>query len=262
MPFGNNFCMEKSQFARFCDTVLFVLGIGIISFAWLNKYVKNTFVSLLITCLMSLVIGQLIWRIFTLNNNRKKLRSQELKFAQNCIDWLSLNPEKCLDFFAKLFENCKIEDGYIIYQNSIHYFDYSNDETTIKTIAKLNKLSENYDKIYLYSSKLSSKASKLIVQTNICHIIDYDCYLFMKEKNMFPISENRNQKIQKRKIKQTFLSLIERKKAKPYFLYGTLLLFSSFFMPYSFLYCAIGTLSIILALVCVVVRNTPKQNLS
>lgn len=253
--------MIKSKFARFFDTALFVFGVSIICFAWINKYLKATFWSLLLTSVVSFILAKIIWRLSTKKINKKNLKTQELKFAQNCIDFLTLNPQTTLTFFKQLFENSTIVDEYLEYENCLHYFDYSSDQTSTQTLAKLyQKALAGNQKVYLYSSKLSDKCAKLICQTNIVWVQDYDCYLLMKERNIFPINEQKNEAIQKHKFKQSFMQALARKKAKPYFFYGVLLLFSSFIMPYSLLYCIIGTISIVLALICLIMRNNPQIN--
>lgn len=253
--------MIKSKFARIIDTTLFVVGVSIIAFAWINKYLKATFWSLLITAGLSFVMAKIIWNISTKKINKKNLKTQELKFAQNCIDFLALNPSQTLGFFNKIIDNSCINGEFLVCQNSIYYFDYSSDQTSTQTLAKIqNKLNGCCSKAYLYSSKLSEKCAKLIGQTKIVWVQDYDCYLLMKEKNIFPITEQKSEQLQKHKFKQTLFAALARKKAKPYFFYGVLLLLTSFIMPYSLLYCIVGTLSIVMALVCLIVRNNPKIN--
>ena len=77
----------------------------------------------------------------------------------------------------------------------------------------------------------------------------------MKENNIYPITEQKSAKINKNRLKTAIKQSICKKKAKPYFLYGVLLLATSFIMPYSFLYCFIGSVSVIMALVCLLVKN-------
>lgn len=250
--------MVKSKFAQIFDTFWFIFGFGIICFAWINKYLKRNFWSLFITAILCIIVSKLIWSLSTKNINRKKLKTQELKFAQNCIDYLALNPSMVLSFFTKIFENAQIEDNYLIVDNSLHYFDYSTDQTTIKTLSFLNEKTQKY-KVYLYSSNLSQKCSNLLCQTQITWINDYDCYLLMKEKQLFPISQQKNEKLQKTKLRQALYQMFARKKAKPYLFYGTLLLLSSFVMPYALLYCIIGSISIVFALICIIFRNNPQH---
>lgn len=253
--------MLKSKFARICDTFVFVLGFGIICFAWLNKYIKNIIYCLIISTIICLIVAKIAWNISTKKFNRKNLKTLELKFAQNCIDFLALNPNLTLNFFSKIIDDSHIFEDFLVSNNTLHYFDYSSDQTSVQTLAKINsKLNNNITKAYLYSSKLSEKCAKLLTQTNIVWVQDYDCYLIMKEKQIFPITEQKNEKIQRHKLKQTLLSFIARKKAKPYFFYGILLLLSSFVMPYSLLYCIVGTLSVVLSLICLIVKNNQEIN--
>ncbi len=253
--------MLKTKFARILDTALFVLGFAIICFAWINRYLKATFWSLLITFIISFILAKVIWNISTNKFNKKNLKNQELKFAQNCIDYLSLNPSSVLTFFKSIIDGSTIKGKFLYCQNTIHYFDYSSDQTSTETLVKIiNKLNNTYTKGYLYSSKLSEKCTKLIENSNVIWVQDYDCYLLMKEKNIFPISQQKSKKLDKQKIKQALLKVLARKKAKPYLFYGILLLLTSFIMPYSLLYCIVGTISVVLALVCIIVRNNKTIN--
>lgn len=249
----------KTKFARFCDTAVFVIGTSLIVFAWVNKYVKLTLWSALITAVFSFILAKIIWNTSTLKHNKAALKNQELKFAQNCINSFALSPKKTLDFFNKLIDNSAIKHNYLVAPDAIYFFDYSSEETTLKTIVELNDLAKQYSKCYLYSSNISEKSKQLLSQTSIIWINDYDCYLQMKEKNLFPISEQKSDEMQKGKLKQTFALMLERKKAKPYFLYGVLLLATSFIMPYSLLYCITGTISIIFSLLCIICKNINKQ---
>ena len=254
--------MIKTKFARFCDITVFVVGTSLIVFAWVNKYIKLTIWSALITGIFSFILAKVLWSTSTSKQNKLALKNQEIKFAQNCINSFALNPQQTLHFFNKLIENSRIVNNHICANNAIYFFDYSSEETQLKTIIEINQASAEYDNCYLYSSSISEKCKQLIGQTKIIWINDYDCYLQMKEKNMFPISEQKNNEIQRGKLKQTFALFLERKKAKPYFIYGVLLLATSFIMPYSLLYCITGTVSIVFALLCIIVKNYKTKALS
>lgn len=253
--------MIKTKFARIIDTTLFVVGFSIICFAWINKYIKISFLSLFITAIISFIIAKTIWDLSTKKFNKKNLKTQELKFAQNCIDYLTLNPNQTLSFFKTIIDNSAIKGKFLLSPNAIHYFDYCSDQTSTQTLCALqNKIDLTHTKAYLYSSKLSEKCAKLITQTNVVWVKDYDCYLLMKEKQRFPITQQKSEQLQKHKFKQAFLQALARKKAKTYFFYGALLLLTSFIMPYSLLYCIVGTISIVMALICLLVKNNQQIN--
>ena len=253
--------MVKSKFAQICDTIFFVLGFSFVVYAWINKYIKINLLSFVLTVALSLVVAWIIWTASTNKINKKNLKTQELKFAQECIDYFCLHPKETLSFFCKILPSAKINGDFLTYENALYFFDYDNEETSTKTLAKIIQFSGN-NKAYLFSSNLSKRCQTLLSQTNIVWVQDYDCYLLMKEHNTFPITQQPHNINKKQKLKNMFVQSIARKKAKPYFLYGVLLLLSSFFMPYSLLYCIIGSVSVCLSLLCLIFRNKTNNNLS
>lgn len=255
--------MVKSKFAQFIDMILFIIGFSLISFAWINKYIKITWLSFIIVSLFSFIIAKLIWSKNTKKYNRAKLKNAELQYGEACINHLALHPDQTIPLFKKIITESVKNGNFLCKNDNLYYFDYSSEKTTTEVITKiLNKLKHTKkQKCYLFTSALTDKASKLLPQ-NIILVSDYDAYLLMKERQIFPIDKSESAKIKKHRIKNAIFSAISKKKAKPYLFYGTLLILTSFIMPYSKFYIVIGTLLIVLALVCLCVKNKESNKLN
>lgn len=254
--------MLKSKFAQLLDMIFFILGFSLISFAWINKYIKITWLSLVIIGLLSFVLAKIIWNMSVKKYNKKNLKNAELKYAQNCIDYLSLNPDKALPLFKQILDGSVKNGNFLVKNNNLYYFDYTSEQTVTSTLSKIkNKLKQTKTtKCYLFTSALSPKTSKLL-DSEIVVVSDYDAYLLMKEKNIFPIPKQKSAKIKKARLKTALFNTISKKKAKPYFFYGALLIFTSFMLPYSVLYCVVGSVSIVLGLICLCVKNNQPNNI-
>lgn len=253
--------MLKSKFAQLIDMTLFILGFSLISFAWLNKYIKITWLSLVIIGLLSIIIAKCIWNMSIKKYNKKNLKNAELKYAQNCIDYLCLNPAAALPLFKQIISGSVKNGNFLVKNNNLYYFDYQSEQTTIATLSKIkNKLKQTKKtKCYLFTSAISPKSEKLL-DADIIIVHDYDAYLLMKEKNVFPITQQKAAKIKKERLKNAIKSAISKKKAKPYFFYGALLIFTSFILPYSMLYCIVGSISITLGLICLCIKNNKSSS--
>ncbi len=256
-----NCCMVKTRFAQAIDTTLFVVGASFVVYAWVNKYVKLSWVSIIITGIVSFVAAKIIWSLCTKKYNKRNLKTQELKFAQNCIDYLALNPSCCQPLFLKIIQNSKKLGNFLIEGKDLYYFDYSSETTNLATITKIyNKLkSAKCQTCFLFTSSISPKAKSAIDSyQKIEWVADYDAYLMMKDKNTFPITEQKNAKLERKKWKNAIKMAFERKKAKSYLGYGILLLAISFILPYTILYCVVGTIFVLFALLCLILKNNKK----
>lgn len=254
--------MIRSRFAQGLDTFLFVICSSLVVYAWINKYTKLTWLSILITGAISFVAAKIIWDVTTNKYNKRNLKTQELKFAQNCINHLALYPTESLPLFKKIIAGSKIDGDFLVTKDSLYYFDYSSEQTTTATISKvLQKLSSlKKDNCYLFTSSLSGKAQDILGSiTNIKVVADYDAYIMMKDNQTFPITQEKSAKMHKNRLKAVVNMAFSAKKVKPYLGYGTLMLFVSFIMPYTFLYCFIGTLFIIFALIALIKKHAKKS---
>lgn len=255
--------MIRSRFAQGLDTFLFVVASSLVVYAWVRKYIKLTWASIIITGIISFIAAKIIWDITTSKYNKRKLKTQELKFAQNCITHLALYPGEALPLFKKIITGSKVDGEFLIAGNTLYYFDYSAEQTTTATISKiLQKLkTSKLDKCELFTSSVSSKAQEVLGTLNNINIVaDYDAYIMMKDKETYPITEEKSAKMHKNRLKQVLNMAFSAKKVKPYLGYGLLLLFVSFIMPYTFLYCLIGTLFIVLALICLIKKHIKKPS--
>jgi hypothetical protein len=215
--------------------------------------------------LISFVIAKLIWNATTKKYNKQNLKNEELKFAQNCIDYLSIHPRECKQYFLSILPNSASDKDFIVCGKTLYYINYACEQVDTATIGKiLEKLDEKkFDSCKLFCNNLSPKAREFIVSMqNITYIDSYNAYLLMKSANKFPITQQKNAKMQRAKWKNNIKMAFCRKKAKPYLIYGALLLATSFIMDYKFLYCFFGSVSVIFGIICLVIKNNTDQILS
>ena len=249
--------MVKSKLAQIIDTAVLSLSLALVSYVWLLRLLKNKAIAILISIIIALIIAKITWNISQKRINKHNLKQSELIFAENCIKYLSYNSKDCNIFFLKLLKPNQQIDNFFICENTIYYINYQDEELTLSYAIKIKEFCDNnsHKHIKILTHKISQKASELLSTIN-CETLSFDdVFLIMKSQNLYPIEKSKTAKTHKFNIKNIIFSLIDRKKAKHFFAYGVLLTIMSLFIPFTFWYCVMGAIFIILGVLSLVLKN-------
>lgn len=248
--------MEKSRLSIIINTIIIALSITLVCYCWINKWLKNKIIAIVLSGFISFVISKIVYDLSRKQINKHNLKKSEQIFAENCITYFSIHPKFCMNFFSKLL-NGKIQKNFIITQKEIFYINYYDEIITTKHISEiLEKYDKNKDyEIYIFSNKLTDQAKNAAALYNIVAKDKSDVFMIMKSKNMFPIEKSEISKKRKINLKIQINNLIDQKKATRQLFYGILLIGLSFIIPYSFYYIVFGTLFITLGVISIFIKH-------
>ncbi len=259
--FGNNLNMNKSRLAILIDSCFATAVIFITLFFWIRKYIKSAFLLFFACILLSLLAFIVIFKYFIKRFNTNNLSQKQSKHLKNCMNSLKFSPNETTSAFFKKLLNCKQIKDNIFENDNYLFFIKLRTPLGLDTFFEALDLHFSKHKTVIFICEKFEEDFKKLTDSNSenFHIFSSsDLYELMKTSNMFPASLE-NDKPFKQKLKDKFsqfISTITKKHFKDYLFSGLSLLAISFFIPYSFYYAIIGTILIILSVICLLKPST------
>lgn len=254
--------MTKSKLAILFDTFIISIISCFVLFLWIQRYLKNAFLSLFICIFISVLLFCAIFLQQIKNHNLKRLKFKDAKIAENCFSYLTFcQNNNYVSFFEKLL-SCKHMDGYI-FENTKFIF-YINLKTTLSEkdffIANEHYLSNNKTKNLIFISASNNEQFLKLTESSPNKSMLYnksDLFDIMKTLNIFP-KQTSNQPVKKPSLKMRAKKLslsLTRNRFKDFFVSGLSLLSISLFIPYSLYYLIFGSILITLSLACLLNKH-------
>lgn len=261
--------MFKSKLAIFIDSTISAIIILLLTYPWINKIIKNAFLSLFIANISSLFVFVMVFLHFLKQQKINKSSHKEQNLFNNSLNFLLYSSsEYQLNYFCDLLNLTFIDKN--LYQNNQYCF----------YINITNQLTSN-DFYYIHNYNLSNKLNKqlIIISLSVDEgfldllnnspikyplFLKEDLFEIMKINNGFIIKETTNNTPIFTKIKNRFKSL-SKVKFKNLFSSGASLVLLSFFIPYNYLYLTIGSLLLTFSIISLLSKNklqTPETKIS
>lgn len=256
----------ETKFAKYSNNIFKYLTIVCLNFIWLNYYAFNFTQSLIISSVISIIFFIIIEHFLKLKqtklNTNKLNQSLFEKFKNNCI--LNTHQEN-----LKLIQSCfnnhliKTTKNYLLIdEKHILTCDFKTanftDETFFKIINSLKNLKA--ETITIFCINMQCETIKNISQINNKKIYVYTLQdLFLNNPNLknYEFSNTITYNTtQKNNFKTLIKIILDKRNAKKYFFSGLLLLFYSFFIPFTSYYLIFCTILFSLSMLCFFNTNT------
>ena len=243
------------------SSILRIFLIFFLTFIWTRYFLKELWLSLLISAVVTSVLDVSIRFLLRKKSNKNNLKLKEKEEAENMFLSLATSANY-LTFFHELAkkENPSAEkkDKYILLKNS--------DRTVLLyPFMSMNELSkDDIAKILISSQK--QKANKLVI---VCGELAKDTFAFSKSLGkeillldkfsayselykfygFFPEISLTYQKNKKLALKELFAFSFNKSRTKGYFLSAIILFISTLFIRMNIYYCIMASLLIVFALI-------------
>ncbi|MCL2483944.1 MAG: hypothetical protein FWE79_00980 [Firmicutes bacterium] len=212
-----------------------------------NFYLGFSGWSILFSAVATILSSFLIHFINTKILHKKKLKLEEQKEMEAMREEFLIMPSsKLRETFSKL-----VLEPYVYY--SFKPFD---EESFYNLIRYLN-LRETKN-ASLFVNKIDKDVLGKLKTVEGLDITVYDTkeiYALLKDLDDLPTTTLRYIGKTRLSLKQFLKHALKHHKAKNYFFFGTLLMFTSFFTPFGLYYLIVGGISLILAIACIVVND-------
>lgn len=259
MYFVNNFNMSKFKFVNILDLVFISVGILLIFFAWINFFIRNIFLALLCSALLSGLTVAIITYFKIKKTNKAILQfthQQALEKFKFAIQ--SASSQKLISILKQLIpKNCpiKIKQGNIFFTSDekenvfIPFYSQDlNDNLLLNLIKNIN-----VSNITIFCSNYSKEAKYIssIFNNKTITLISLDeLYKLTIQKKIKVDTENINLSKPKISVKDILKNSIKKDKSKGYFISGLVLLFTSLIIPYKIYYVIFSSILILLSIIC------------
>lgn len=243
-----------------------ILLIFMVAYVWINNYVKNSYITITISALLSIAIESIILLYNRRKNQKNTLTKEESKMKDIWQTALTLQNKKetLLNIEKMINEDTTItKNTYVIItnQDKIVYPIFYRDKVNIEDINTLYNILiiENINNAEILCNDIDESASILtskISDKTITILNINDVYSKYIKPNHISPPTTINIKNEKHKNKNYYTDIIFNKKLlKNYILGGILLFFTSFFTKFSIVYEIMGTVMIVFAFICMLRKS-------
>lgn len=245
------------NFLNIFQSIIRIILIFSICYIWLKFGLNSTYISLIISSVLTFIIEAFLHLISMHKGAKINLATREKEEAEDMFFSLA-SDDKAPEFFYALLslkykKISKKEDYLLIEIESKQVVFYP-----ILKIEKINcddilkvvkKTSKNSDKIIIICGEYDTKSKEILRNFNKELIIldKYQTYASIyKEFDYYPQIKQR--KTEKKTFKSIIASSLNKSKAKGYIFSAFILLFSSFFIQTNIYFCVFASILLILAI--------------
>ncbi len=262
--------MSKFRFINLIDTIFISLTTFLIIFAWVQFFVKNITLSLMLACLLA--IGIIVGIKMLKNRKIERYESsnlQSVELAKFKIAIQTLPSIKVSSILKKLVPknlSPTTKKGDIVftkdYKTNLYTF-YCSEILTESKLLEIIK-TKNADILTIFCVGYDQTAeliSKSITNIKIKLITLDQLYKICNENNIKLNTEHIDLNSHKIHIKDILKGFITPNKSKGYFISGLVVLFTSLIIPYRIYYVVFSTILFALSIVCKFNRRKTTTNI-
>ena len=244
--------IKETKFSKISNIIFLTTTTFIISFIWINFYIKNTKYSLISSTIIALCFFTL-YLVIKYYKNKIYLKAENTSKQLESLKVYLLygSYTNIIETISKAFNltNLSITD------NNKHYIDNDNNKDIFLFFDKeiideeefissqKNKVNNNIE-IYCIDNIPSFNT---IENVNINIITIKQIHQKLLEKNIIPDQNIKLKKTTKFKLKEALSIILNKAKSKTYFIWGLILIFLSLFTIYYVYYNIIGSLLLLLS---------------
>lgn len=251
--------MSKFKFINIVDTFFIALVTMLIIFVWLQFFIKNIALSLILSSILSIAVIYLFHSIKSKKQIKKfKTASKSTSILKFKLAIQTMPQVKLLQLIKQLvpnkYETKTIKGDMIITKKGIpHIFTtHFNSELTEPKLLEIIK-TKQYDNITIFCISFDSNLPSICqtLKNKSINLINLDQLYVLFEQNNITIDTS-NIDLNKHKITLTEIlkKALSRNKSKGYFISGLVLLFTSLIIPYKIYYVVFSSVLFILSLIC------------
>lgn len=261
--------MSKFKFVNIVDTIFLAVAVFLIIFAWLQFFLKNIILSLMLGVVLALAV-MLMLRFFHNKKytNKQNALNKNSELAHFKLAIQTMPSVKLTSTIKKLIPKTyspttKNGDISFVKDEKTHlftfYFSNELNEAKLLEIIKLKKAQNLcvFCSSFTKEAKLISTAFK---NKKIELITLEQLFEMFNQQNITIDTQNIDLNKSKITLKEILKNSISRDKSKGYFISGLVLLFTSIIIPYRIYYVIFSTALIALSLLCRLRPTTKIDN--
>ncbi len=263
--------IKNFKLADVIDLVFINMLSFLIFFVWVKFFNKNILVSILISAILLVVFNLLRTFLKTKKKTKQTIsKNLEADIEQYMLSLLASTKQETGEFFMEVLKNksptLNKKDNIIYLPDTtcvIPYFETQelNLEFCLKNIKKIKK---EVLKVVFLCVTCNPKTKNFLEQLKVKEVKVYQkneiYFNLLYPNNHYPEIMFEYSKNNKFKLKELLAISFNKKRAKSYFLSGTLIFFASFIVRHNFYYVFMSSLLFFFALVCLMKKETSTNN--
>lgn len=255
--------MSKYKIVNFIDLIFIFCCTFLLSYAWINFYIRDLALTFVFALLSSVSICFLLFLYFSKRKTKKSQTKAKTELAEkNFLAFMLLSNQTKLNILSQAYNAQKTATNYFFKNENNLYFTLT--ETSVLDKNKfLNIVSQaqnfDFETLYIICGESIEPLNLQIFKTKQVKIINKIQLLADFENKNIDIVSNSNFNLSPPKLhwKDIAKNFFAQHKAKSYFVCGLILLFSSIVLPHNFYYIIFGSMLMLFAIIC---KILPKFN--
>lgn len=246
----------KFSLSIITDTLFSALVSFLLFFVIVNYFMPRPY-SIILSVSMSIIFTTLAFRYLINKKQHLSHKTVNTKLYDDMVVQLNLMPKpELITFFSDTLKksgyNVEKKNGglFIKEQNAYLFFKFGFEFVTKADIVKVFNSKERTSKGYLFADSFDQEVKEFANRfDNLFTVDSKQLFAFLQENNCLPENKYQLNTPSFNRLK-AIKSLIDRKKAKTFAIFGISFLFMSYFVLYKIYYLVCGTLFLILSLIC------------
>lgn len=263
--------MQKYKITSFFDKLLVSCAIFLILYAWINFYIRNLWTTFILSIIFSTAIVYIIYFIINKKQEKSQAKKDNIKEINLKFFAFKLSPiEDKLNLIKSILSlkfdtTIKNQEIFYIDNQKKHMLIFATEQIELSNNDLINLLSKHnkksIDEIDIICESFSHDINTKILKNIKINLIDktslYNDYF--QKSNLFPNSENIDTKITKLTFVEILKNMLIPRRAKSYFFCGLVLIFSAIILPYFVYYLIVGTILLVLSILCKILPKFKKN---
>ncbi len=256
----------RISLALIIDTIFSLFLSFILSFVLLNYFMPRPYSIITASC-FSGIFCLFAFKILLKKRNERLSSSKEKKQYENAITQLHFMSHANL---CEFMQSALIKKGYSVEKkrnglrltdkNAFLVFKFGFESATKSDVVKAFNLKNNGQTVYLLSETFSADVISFASRFTGLTLVDgKKLFEFLKENDSLPETKFVLER-PKLKFFNAIKSLLSRKKAKTFAVFGIIFLLSSPFVPIKLYYVIVGALFLIFSIICLLFGNQQTKS--
>ena len=253
--------MSRFKVINLIDKLFVTVSVFLILYSWINFYIKDLATTFILSCIFTFACIFVLYFVLDKKAEKKhQTKNYAKQVEENFIAFKLSSKQEKLELLNRIFQinhttllkNDRlfyVKDNKKILLILATHFDNLNNSSLLNLIDEFNcKEADGYHIFCNQSNVTNLKIftdKEIFITTKESLFADY----FFKH-NIYPNCSTINFNQKTLTWKSFAKKMFEKKKAKAYFLYGLLLLFSSIILPFHAYYIVIGSMLLLFSIIC------------
>ncbi len=253
--------MSKYKTINLFDKIFITVSIFLIIYSWIIFFIKNLWLTFILSLIFSFASVFILFYFLERRRTQRTIKNTKLKdIEEKFLSFLLMSKNEKLNFLKSVAEadcECKKINDYLLcyYEGKTTQILLATDTEKLNQFELIKQVSlkeKNVNELKIICCEYEQNLNtKILTDLDIKILSKEELYdEFFSVSDTLKIPQNLNTKNQKKKLKEIAKNFFTPRKAKLYFCWGLIMIFSSIILPFHTYYLIFGSTLLIISVIC------------